>query len=75
MGVLLTAALIILIYGPLALDKIAPGSATLFVWKIAQWPAAALLLIIALLGLSASFARIFSNKGGSGCCPAAWLRL
>ena len=27
------------------------GSATLFVWKIAQWPAAALLLIIALLGL------------------------
>ena len=51
MGVLLTAALIILVYGPLALDKIAPGSATLYVWKIAQWPAAALLLIIALLGL------------------------
>ena len=27
MGVLLTAALIIVVYGPLALDKIAPGSA------------------------------------------------
>ena len=51
MGVLLTAALIIVVYGPLALDKIAPGSAALFIWKIAQWPAAALLLIIALLGL------------------------
>ena len=51
LGVLLTAALIILVYGPLILDKISPGSAALYVWKIAQWPAAALLLIIALLGL------------------------
>ena len=51
MGVLLTAALIILVYGPLVLDKIASGSADLYLWKIAQWPAAALLLIMALLGL------------------------
>jgi membrane protein len=51
MGVLLTAALVIVVYGPLVLDKISPGSATLFLWKIAQWPAAALLLILALLGV------------------------
>ena len=51
MGVLLTAALIIVVYGPLVLDKIASGSAALYIWKIAQWPAAALLLLVALLGL------------------------
>ena len=51
MGVLLTAALTIVVYGPLVLSKISPGSAALYVWKIAQWPAAALLLILALLGL------------------------
>ena len=51
MGVLLTAALIIVVYGPLVLDKISPGLAALYVWKIAQWPAAALLLILALLGI------------------------
>ncbi len=51
MGVLLTAALIIVVYGPVILHKIAPGSATFNVWKIAQWPAAAVLLILALLCL------------------------
>ena len=51
MGVLLTAALIIVVYGPEILRQIAPGSANFYVWKIAQWPAAALLLILALLGL------------------------
>ncbi len=50
-GVLLTTALIIVVYGPLILHKIAPGSAPLYVWKIAQWPAAAVLLISALLCL------------------------
>jgi membrane protein len=51
MGVLLTAALIIVMYGPGFLRQISPGSASFYVWKIAQWPAAALLLILALLGL------------------------
>ena len=74
MGVLLTAALIIVVYGPLLLDKISPGSAALYVWKIAQWPAAAVLLILALLGLY-RFAPNLQNKNGSGCCPEAWLRL
>jgi hypothetical protein len=51
MGVLLTAALIIVVYGPALLHQVVPGSGPLFLWKIAQWPAAALLLILALLGL------------------------
>lgn len=51
LGVLLTAALVIVVYGPLIFHMIAPGSASLYVWKIAQWPAAAFLLILALLGL------------------------
>jgi len=51
MGVLLTAALIIVMYGPGFLRQISSGSASFYVWKIAQWPAAALLLILALLGL------------------------
>jgi membrane protein len=51
MGVLLTAALVIVVYGPVILHKIAPGWGDPYAWKIAQWPAAALLLISALLGL------------------------
>jgi membrane protein len=51
MGLLLTAALILVVYGPVILHKIVPGSATFNVWNIAQWPAAAVLLILALLGL------------------------
>jgi membrane protein len=51
LGLLLTGALIIVMYGPVILHKIAPGSRTLNVWNLAQWPAAAVLLILALLGL------------------------
>jgi membrane protein len=50
MGVLLTAALMIVVYGPILLHVLNVSS-TLFVLKIAQWPAAAFLLILALLGL------------------------
>jgi membrane protein len=50
-GVLLTAALIVVAYGPEILRQITAGSAILYVCKIAQWPAAALLLISALLVL------------------------
>lgn len=50
-GVLLTAASIIVVYGPEIVDRISADSANLYVWKIAQWPAAAFLLILALLGL------------------------
>lgn len=51
LGVLLTAALIIVMYGPVLLRHIAPSSASFHVWEIAQWPAAALLLVLALLCL------------------------
>ena len=51
MGMLLTATLIIVMYGPAFLRQVAPGSAGFYVWKIAQWPTAALLLILALVGL------------------------
>lgn len=51
LGVLLTAALVIVVYGPVIFHKIAPGSASLYVWNVAQWPAAAFLLVLALLGL------------------------
>jgi membrane protein len=50
-GVLLTAALIVVAYGPEILRQITAGSAILYVCRIAQWPAAALLLISALLFL------------------------
>jgi membrane protein len=48
-GMLLTGALIVVMYGPVILHKIMPGAASFYVWKIAQWPAAAVLLILALL--------------------------
>jgi membrane protein len=51
MGVLLTAASIIVVYGPDVLDRSAAGAAHRFVWKVALWPAAACLLFVALLGL------------------------
>ena len=50
-GVLLTGALIVVMYGPIILHKIAPGLVSVHFWKIAQWPAAAVLLILALLGI------------------------
>jgi membrane protein len=51
LGVLLTAALMIVVYGPAILRHVLNVSSTLFVLKIAQWPAAGFLLILALLGL------------------------
>lgn len=51
LGVLLTAALMIVVYGQAILLHVLNVSSTLFVLKIAQWPAAGLLLILALLGL------------------------
>jgi membrane protein len=78
MGVLLTAALIIVVYGPLVLDKIAPGSAALHIWKIAQWPAAALLLIVALLGVYRFAPNLQEQKWkwllpGSMVAAVAWM--
>ena len=49
-GLLMTAALIIVVYGQVILETVVPGSPALLIWKIAQWPSAALLLIVALLG-------------------------
>ncbi|HVB59236.1 MAG TPA: YihY/virulence factor BrkB family protein [Candidatus Acidoferrales bacterium] len=51
MGVLLTAALVIVVYGPIILRPIASGPEILYVCRIAHWPAAALLLILTLLSL------------------------
>ena len=51
MGVLLSAALMIVVYGQVILLQVLNASSALFVLKIAQWPAAAFLLILALLGL------------------------
>jgi membrane protein len=51
MGVLLTAALMIVVYGPAILLHVLNVPSTLFVFKFAQWPAAGFLLILALLGL------------------------
>ena len=77
-GVLLTAALIIVVYGPLVLDKISPRSAALYIWKIAQWPAAAVLLILALLWLYRFAPNIQVQKWkwllpGSIVAAVAWM--
>lgn len=50
-GVLLTTALIIVVYGPVLLSTLLPGAATLHLWMLAQWPAAIVLLLAALLCL------------------------
>jgi membrane protein len=47
-GVLLTAALVIVVYGPVLLSVLLPSSATLHLWRLAQWPAAMALLMTAL---------------------------
>jgi membrane protein len=78
MGVLLTAALIIVVYGPVILHKIASDSATLNVWKLAQWPTAAVLLILALLGLYRFAPDIQGQKWkwllpGSIVAAAVWM--
>jgi membrane protein len=51
MGVLLTAALMIVVYGPAILLHVLNVPSTLFILKFAQWPAAGSLLILALVGL------------------------
>ncbi|MDQ6735409.1 MAG: YihY/virulence factor BrkB family protein, partial [Nitrospirota bacterium] len=50
-GVVLTAVLITVLFGPELLLHLLPNVAGTDVWKIAQWPAAGLLLVLALLGL------------------------
>jgi membrane protein len=50
-GVALTTGLIVVVYGPEILRRVLPGPSTFYVGRIAQWPAAALLLILALLGV------------------------
>ncbi len=47
----MAAALIIVVYSPVILGKVLPGTAALYLWKLVQWPAAALLLIMALIGI------------------------
>jgi membrane protein len=78
LGLLLTGALIIVMYGPVILHKIAPGSATLNVWELAQWPAAAVLLILALVGLYRFAPDIQEQKWkwllpGSIVAAAVWM--
>jgi membrane protein len=50
-GVLLTTALIAVLFGPELLLHLLPSVAGADVWKVAQWPAAGLLLVLALLCL------------------------
>jgi len=78
MGVLLTTALILVVYGRIILHKIAPGSSTFGIWTIAQWPAAAVLLILALLGLYRFAPNIQGQKWkwllpGSIVAAAVWM--
>lgn len=50
-GGMLTAALVIVVYGPVLLSTLLPGATTLHLWRLAQWPAALALLMAALLCL------------------------
>lgn len=51
MGVLLTTASIVVVYGPELLHWISADSTPLFVWKIVMWPVVTCLLVVTLLGL------------------------
>ncbi len=78
MGVLLTAASIIVVYGPDVLDRIAAGWVYRVVWKVALWPAAACLLIVALLGLYRFAPNVREQKWkwllpGSVVAAVTWL--
>lgn len=48
-GVVLTAALIVVLFGPELFLHLLPSVAGTGVWKIARWPAAGVLLVLALL--------------------------
>jgi membrane protein len=50
-GVVLTTALITVLFGPELLLHLLPNVAGADVWKVAQWPAAGVLLVLALLCL------------------------
>jgi membrane protein len=50
-GVVLTTALIAVLFGPQLLLRLLPNVAGTDVWKIVQWPGAGLLLVLALLCL------------------------
>jgi len=78
MGVLLTAASLMVVYGPDVLDRIAAGSAHRFIWKIALWPTAVCLLIVALLGLYRFAPNVQEQKWkwllpGSVVAAVTWL--
>lgn len=50
-GALLVSTLVIVVHGPELLVAALPGTGSLWVWKIVQWPAAATLLMVALFCL------------------------
>jgi membrane protein len=50
-GALLVAALVTVVYGPELLVAVFPGSISIFIWEIAQWPAATALLMATLVCL------------------------
>lgn len=50
-GPLLVSTLVIVVYGPELLVAVLPGTVSLYVWKFAQWPAAAVLLMATLFCL------------------------
>jgi membrane protein len=65
-GVLLTAALVTVVYSPVLLSNLLPVAAAFHAWKLAQWPLAAVLLMMALLCLY----RFAPNRHGQ-----QWKRL
>ncbi len=50
-GALLVATLVIVVYGPELLVAVLPGTVSVYVWKIARWPAAAASLMATLFCL------------------------
>jgi membrane protein len=50
-GTVLVSTLVIVVYGPELLVAVLPGTISVYVWKVAQWPAAAALLMAALFCL------------------------
>jgi len=78
MGVLITLALMIVTYGSAILDHLVPHSAAISVWNAGQWPAAAILVVLALLGLYRFAPNVKAQKWkwllpGSILATALWL--